>query len=238
MPSSKRVGIIQSNYVPWKGYFDFIASVDEFIVFDDVQYTRRDWRNRNLVKTKDGLKWLTIPVDVKGKYFQTIRETAIADAAWPEQHLAMLRHAYGRAAHFRAEWEWIEPLLHSCAGIESLTAVNVRIIEAVCRRLQIATPIRQSSEFELVEGKNERLIALCKQTGATEYLSGPAARDYVDPALWEAANVRVLYKSYEGYPEYAQLHPPFEHGVSILDLLFNTGADAARYVRSAVAVTS
>ena len=82
MSNAKKVAILQSNYIPWKGYFDMIASVDEFILYDDMQYTRRDWRNRNQIKTAQGLKWLTIPVCVKGKYYQKIRDTEIAKSNW------------------------------------------------------------------------------------------------------------------------------------------------------------
>lgn len=238
MGAKKRLGIIQSNYIPWKGYFDFIASVDEFVILDDVQYTRRDWRNRNLIKTKDGLKWLTIPVEVKGKYTQSIYDTSIANGAWTNEHLATLRHTYARAPHFQETWEWLQPSYEACARESKLSAVNVCLLRAVCERLDIATPIRLSSEFELVDGKNERLISICVQAGATEYLSGPAARDYMLPELWESAGITVDYKSYGGYPEYPQMYPPFEHGVSVLDLLFNTGAQARSYLRNATASTA
>ncbi|MFW5835685.1 MAG: WbqC family protein, partial [bacterium] len=96
----KKIAILQSNYIPWKGYFDIINYVDEFIVYDDAQYTRRDWRNRNLIKTPRGLKWLTIPVEVKGKYTQTIYETKIADKNWAEKHWKSIRHNYNEADCF------------------------------------------------------------------------------------------------------------------------------------------
>jgi hypothetical protein len=226
----KRVGIIQSNYIPWKGYFDFIASVDEFVFLDDVQYTRRDWRNRNRIKTQRGLSWLTIPVDAKGNYLEPIDRIRIADPNWVDEHLGTLRHAYARAAHFKQEWEWIEPLYRSVQSMELLSAVNRRLTEGICRRLNIETPFRLSRDVATVHGKNERLLAICRALGATEYLSGPAARPYIDETAWNAAGIKVLYKSYEGYPEYPQLHGTFEHHVTVLDVLFNTGNDAQRYL--------
>lgn len=227
-----RVGIIQSNYVPWKGYFDFIASVDHFVFLDDVQYTRRDWRNRNKIKTKDGLHWLTIPVDVKGKYLQTIDETEIADAAWIDEHLDSLRHAYARAPYFREEWAWIEPLYAGLRGERLLSVVNRRLVEAICTRLAIRTPLHASRDFAAPDDKNDRLIAICRALEAAEYLSGPAARGYIDEARWLERGIAVRFKSYDGYREYPQQHGPFVHGVTILDLLFNTGSSAVDFLRT------
>lgn len=232
-----RAGIVQSNYIPWKGYFDFIDCVDAFVLFDDVQFTRRDWRNRNKIKTATGLHWLTIPVESKGKYHQRIDETLVSDNGWIDDHMNALRHAYGRAAHFRAEWPWIEDVFRACSSMPRLSQVNRAFIEAIARRLGIATPIHFSSEFRLDEGKNEHLIGICKDLGASEYISGPAARGYIDPALWEAQGITVRYKGYDNYPEYPQLHGGFEHGVTVLDLIFNAGPEAAQLFRSTPRVT-
>jgi hypothetical protein len=232
------VGIIQSNYIPWKGYFDFIASVDEFVLLDEVQYTRRDWRNRNRIKTRNGLQWLTIPVDVKGKYLQRIDETQIADEAWIDAHVTALRHAYARAAAFNEVWPWLEGVYHSLRGKQLLTEVNEELLRAICRRLEIHTPIRRSTEFSSHNGKNERLIQICEELGATTYVSGPAARGYMDETKWSDAGITVRFKTYDGYAEYEQLYPPFDHGVSIVDLLFHTGNAAPEYVRQRPATIS
>jgi hypothetical protein len=229
---SKRVAIVQSNYIPWKGYFDLINLVDEFILFDDVQYTKRDWRNRNLIKTAAGLHWLTVPVQVKGKYHQRIRDTRVSDSTWAQQHWQTLFHHYKRAPHFAALAPYFQGAYEKVAGMDYLSDVNRVLIEAICGILEIDTAISASMAFEIVEGKNERLLFLCQQASATEYLSGPAAREYLDETTFRAAGIQVRFMDYGGYPEYPQLHPPFEHGVSILDLLFNTGADAPRYMKS------
>ncbi len=202
------------------------------MLYDDVQFTRRDWRNRNAIKSPDGVRWLTIPVAVKGKYLQKINETAISDPGWRERHLAALRHTYAKAPHFREYFPWIESVYQKLTSAQ-LSQVNRLLIEAVCERLDIRTKIGSSSEYRLVAGKNERLVDLCLQAGATHYLSGPSARSYLDERAFVERGVRVEWMDYEGYPEYPQLYPPFEHKVSILDLILHTGSQAARYVRRA-----
>jgi WbqC-like protein family len=231
MPASKRIAIVQSNYIPWKGYFDLINMVDEFILYDDMQYTRRDWRNRNYIKTPRGREWLTVAVDVKGKYFQKIRETRISDPGWAQTHWTTLVHNYGKARHF-AEYRAIFEELYLGCNEELLSRVNFRLIEAICRLLGIRTRISWSMDYELVEGKTERLVDLCKAAGARHYLSGPSAKGYLEEHLFEQDGISVSYMDYSGYPPYSQLHGAFEHGVTILDLLFNEGPDAPRYMKS------
>jgi len=224
----KRVAILQSNYIPWKGYFDFIDSVDEFVLFDEMQYTRRDWRNRNLIKTATGLSWLTIPVAVKGRYFQKISETEISATDWRHEHLTAIRHAYARAPYFREVFPWIEELYAAASGT-NLSAVNRMLLERCCERLDIRTPLTNSIDYEIVDGKTERLVSICQQAGATTYVSGPAARDYVDARLFEAAGIELEWMDYEGYRDYPQLHGEFCGGVTILDVFLNTGSQAATY---------
>jgi hypothetical protein len=226
----KKVAILQSNYIPWKGYFDMIAAVDEFILYDDMQYTRRDWRNRNQIKTPHGVQWLTVPVLVKGKYHQTIRETEIDGAEWSAAHWKALERNYSRSPHFAEIAAWLEPLYLS-ESYSHLSQLNRRLIEATCRFLGIKTFITNSWEYTLVDGKTERLADLCTQAGGTEYISGPAAKDYVDEQVFADMGIRLSWFDYAGYPEYPQLWGEFNHRVTILDLLFNCGKDAPRYMR-------
>jgi len=225
----KKVAIVQSNYIPWKGYFDMIAAVDEFIIYDDMQFTRRDWRNRNLIKTSQGLHWLTVPVQVKGKYTQTIRETALQGNDWAGNHWKTLSLNYGRAPHFSSMKDLIEPLYARSYG--TLSELNRTFIEAICRELDIDTTISNSWDYDVKEGKSERLADLCLQAGANVYVSGPAAKDYLDERVFEDRGIAVEWFSYEGYPAYHQLWDDFEPGVTILDLLFNCGPDAAQYMK-------
>jgi hypothetical protein len=231
MGEKKAVAIVQSNYVPWKGYFDLIRAVDEFILFDDMQYTRRDWRNRNRIKTPQGGLWLTIPVESKGKYLQKICETAISDPGWPTQHWKTIGQFYAKAPYFGQYREPLEQLYRGCHA-KYLSQVNHLFLTAICQVLGITTRLSWSMDYSAVEGKTERLVSLCKQAGAAKYVSGPAARDYIDPAQFAAAGIELEYFDYSGYPEYHQLYPPFRHDVSIVDLILNEGPNAIRFMKA------
>ena len=224
-PVSRRIAIVQSSYIPWKGYFDLIGNVDEFVLFDDVQFTRRDWRNRNRIKTANGLKWLTVPVEMKGKYGQAIKDTRISDPSWREKHWKSLYHAYSKAPCFSQCAARIEDVYQD-ASDEALSQINYRFLTAICGILGIDTKITWSTDYEATGRKSERLLDICGQAGATEYLSGPSARAYLDESLFKEAGIDVLWMEYDGYPEYDQLYPPFEHRVTVLDLIFHTGTGA------------
>jgi hypothetical protein len=226
----KKVAILQSNYIPWKGYFDMIAAVDEFILYDDMQYTRRDWRNRNQIKTPQGVQWLTVPVQVKGKYDQKIKDTLIDGSDWATAHWKTLVQNYRRAPHFLEVAQWLEPLYLS-ESYTNISQLNRRFIEVICHYLGIKTIISNSWDYNLLDGKTERLADLCMQAGGTEYISGPSAKDYVDESVFNNINIQLTWFDYAGYPEYPQLWAEFTHGVTILDLLFNCGKDAPKYMR-------
>jgi hypothetical protein len=226
----KCVAIVQSSYIPWKGYFDLIRAADEFILLDDVQFTKRDWRSRNRIKTKDGLCWLTIPVHTKGRHQQRIADTTISDPGWSERHWQTIHSAYARAPFFATYAPRVRQAFER-ASSERLSDVNRSLIESLCQLLEIATPITWSSEYHPRQGRNERLIDVCVKSGATDYLSGPSARDYIDQAAFADAGVTVHFVDYSGYREYPQPYPPFEHAVSVLDLLFCTGPSAGDYLR-------
>lgn len=226
----KKIAILQSNYIPWKGYFDMIAAVDEFILYDDMQYTRRDWRNRNQIKTPQGVQWLTVPVKVKGKYDQTIRETELDGSDWAKVHWKMLAQNYRRAPHFEEVAAIFEPI-YLQHQYTHLSVLNRELIEAVCNYLGITTKISNSWNYRLIEGKTERLADFCAQAGGTKYISGPSAKDYIEESIFSERGIELSWFSYEGYPEYPQLWGEFTHGVSILDLLFNCGKDAPKYMK-------
>ncbi len=225
----KRVAIVQSNYIPWKGYFDLMASVDELILYDDMQYTRRDWRNRNQIKTPQGLQWLTVPVQVKGRFHQSIRETRIDGVGWAAEHWKTLQQNYRRAACYDSVVEWLQP--HYERPYEYLVELNHGLLRAIAAQLTISTHLTCSWDYQLIPGKTERLLDLCQQAGATEYVSGPSAQGYLDESLFAAAGIAVRWFDYSGYQPYPQLWGEFQHTVSVLDLLFNVGADATRYLQ-------
>ncbi|MDW3681745.1 WbqC family protein [Cupriavidus sp. CV2] len=226
----KKIAILQSNYIPWKGYFDMIAAVDEFILYDDMQYTKRDWRNRNQIKTPQNVQWLTVPVQVKGRYDQKIKDTEIDGADWALAHWKTLEQNYRRAQCFDEIKSWLAPL-YLDEHYTHLSQLNRRFIDAVCKYLGINTVISNSWDYVLSDGKTERLADLCAQARGTEYISGPSAKDYIEESVFSEKGIKVSWFDYSGYPEYPQLWGEFVHGVSILDLLFNCGNSAPRYMR-------
>jgi WbqC-like protein family len=231
MPDEKRVAIVQSNYVPWRGYFDLIASVDEFILLDDAQYTRRDWRNRNKIKTSQGSRWLTIAVEVSGRYTQSIYDTQVAEPDWAKRHWDIIRQHYARAAGFQELGGFVEELYASVPG-PGLTHVNRHFLERITSRLGIDTPLTLSIDYEPQGVKTERLLDLCLKAGATEYVSGPAARAYLEEERFNERGISVSWFEYGPYAEYDQIYPPFDPQVSILDVLLCAGGQAAHMVRA------
>jgi hypothetical protein len=223
--------ITQSNYIPWKGYFDAINSVDVFVVFDDVQYTKRDWRNRNLIKTPTGLKWLSIPVEVKGKFRQKINQTRIIDRDWQKSHLGAIRQNYQKAKCFEEVFPWIQELYLSCEH-KFLTEINLHFIRRINSFLGISTSIRSSAEFNLDAHKTQRLVNICKELNVTNYFTGPAAKNYIDEAIFCSNEIDIHYWSYDGYPEYVQLYGSFENGATIFDLILNEGKNANKFLKS------
>jgi hypothetical protein len=228
----KTICIMQSNYAPWKGYFDLMRLTDELVLYDDVQYTRRDWRNRNRLKSPSGVRWLTIPVKVKGRYLQRIDETTISDPDWAARHWSALITWYGKAPFFERYRPVLEEF-YAATRDRHLSQVNRRFLEILRDLLGISTPFSWSSDYPARGQKTERLLSICRAAGADRYVSGPAARAYLDEDRFRAEGVEVVWMSYDGYSTYPQLYPPFEHGVSVLDLLFSVGDDAPRYMLGA-----
>ena len=229
--AGKRIAIVQSNYIPWKGYFDLINSVDEFVLFDDVQYTRRDWRNRNRIKTATGLAWLSIPVSSKGHFDAPIKEIRVDDRTWSARHWRTIKASYARASHFRLYSAALENLYLGCDA-SHLSAINHRFLSGICEILGIGTKLSWSWEYEIIAGKTERLVSICRQADASVYVSGPSAASYLDARQFEAAGINLVYFDYAGYPTYRQLFPPFDHHVSVLDLILNEGPEARRFMLS------
>ena len=231
--NDKKVAILQSNYIPWKGYFDIIDSVDEFIIYDEMQYTKNDWRNRNKIKTPNGTQWLSIPVKTKGHISNLIRimDAELVDGKWAKSHWNTIVQNYKKAPYFSNYSDVFEKLYAECASEKLLCNVNYKFIYAIAEVLGIKTKISFSQDYGLIEGKTERLVDLVQKAGGAEYISGPAAKDYIDAELFDDAGIKLTWMDYSGYPEYPQLNPPFEHGVSVLDLIFNCGADARKYMK-------
>lgn len=234
---NKKVAILQSNYIPWKGYFDLISRVDEFVIYDDMQYTKRDWRNRNKIMTEQGLKWLTIPVLVKGKYYQKIQETKVSDRDWAIKHWKAICQNYSKSKFFERYRDIFEDIYLNCND-DGLSEINYKFIVAINGILGINTRIRWSHEFILDDERSERLLGICLACNANEYVSGPAAKDYLDESIFESKGIKISWMDYTNYEEYEQRYTPFEHGVSILDLIFNEGPNAYKFMKHVEGKTS
>lgn len=226
----KKIAILQSNYIPWKGYFDLINMVDEFIIYDEVQYTKNDWRNRNKIKTSQGIQWLTVPVR-QNKLEQKIKDTKIIDKKWNIKHWRTISQNYAKARYFKDYKDIFEELYSTC-NEEYLSEVNYKFILTINKVLGIQTKIRWSDEFSLEQGQTEKLLSICKQCNANTYLSGPSAKNYFNNDLAKRENIQVEWMDYSGYKEYKQLNSPFEHGVTILDLIFNEGPNVSKFMKS------
>ena len=225
---TRRVAVLQSNYIPWKGYFDIIHDVDLFVFYDDVQFTKTDWRHRNRIKASGGSQWLSIPAGQHGD--RLICDVELKASEWQARHWRTLQQNYSQCPHFLRYRAYFEHVYMGTVW-HTLSALNQSLIRHIARDfLGIQTEFADSRSFAASGQKLDRLLNLVSQTGATSYLSGPAAKDYIVPERFAERGVELRWKDYQGYPPYPQRFPPFEHGVSILDLLFNVGPDAPGYV--------
>ena len=224
-----KVGAIQSSFIPWRGYFDFIASVDRFVFLDDVQYTTRDWRNRNKIKTPKGVEWLSVPVLHKERS-QLVVDTLIDySTPWRKKHMGTWSANYRAAPYF-------DVLTEILSGLDSkvdstISQLNIKLIRIICDYLKISTPMLLSSELKLKGSKTDRLIDLLKKLNANAYLSGPNADAYLDKEAFRRNGIQLEYKSYD-YAPYPQLWGEFVGEVSVLDLIANCGPEARNLIRS------
>lgn len=226
--SEHTVAIIQSSYIPWKGYFDIIHDVDEFIFLDDVQFTVRDWRTRNRIKTANGTSWLSVPAGTNRH--RLICEVSLDEPGWQQKHWKTLCHSYSRAPYFRQYAAFFEELYLGQTWT-NLSHMNRSMTQRIALELLgIHTTFSDSRNYSAQGAKLDRILDLLKLSGATRYISGPMAADYIDPSRFETIGIELQFKNYSDYPDYAQLYPPFEHAVSVVDLIFNTGPHAPEYI--------
>jgi hypothetical protein len=221
------VGCIQSSYIPWRGYFDLIRRSDIFVFHDDIQYTKQDWRNRNRIKTASGLMWLSIPVR-KATTRGAIDEVEIDnDQDWGRKHWRIMAAHYRDAPFFSQYAGFFEEAL--TRRWDRLSSLNVYLISRICETLGITTHFINSRGLSLTGRKTDRLIQICRSCDATRYLSGPSARNYIEPEKFAASGVDVEYMVYD-YPPYPQQFGAFVEGASIVDLLFNCGPTSMEFI--------
>ena len=223
-----KLGIIQPNYIPWRGYFDFIAQCDYFLFLTDVQYTKRDWRNRNLIRTgPNAVNWLTVPTwnDSRGTPINSVQISY--REPWQQSHLNRFAEHYHLAPFYQEARQILENSFEP--GFERLASLTVDLTCHICRYLGITTRMGASTCLHSEGAKSEKLVNLCRMLGADTYLSGPRAKDYLDIDLFSRYNIRVEWMDYQGYPEYHQQYPGFDGAVTVLDVIANTGPQAAYY---------
>ena len=225
-----KIAISQSNYIPWPGYFCIIESVDLFIFLEDVQYTRRDWRNRNLVLSMDKAQWLTVPVITKGQYNQQIADVKIDGDQWKRKHLNTIYHEYKSSKHFDDVFTLYSECLEECT--ESLSSLNINLIKKICNYLSINTLLDSSEKIKSRNQANERLIDICKYYKGTKYISAPAAKNYLDTEMFNKEFIEVELFDYEFInnklfemslsrdgKNLSILHGLMHHGTSLINLL-------------------
>lgn len=223
--AGRRVAILQSCYIPWKGYFNIIGSVDVFVIYDDVQFSKNHWHNRNRIKTQAGPKWVTIPVSKGTTGFQRIDEVRISQP-FAIKHWRSIQQSYSKAKYFEECCGWLADLYRRADDLELLSDVNILFIKAISARLELETTFVSSTDFAKGNTPTGRLVDICRKLGCSQYLSGPSARSYLDQSCFAEAGIDIKWMDYS-YPEYPQLHGAFDHHVSIVDLIFNVGFSAA-----------
>lgn len=228
-----RVGIIQSSYIPWRGYFAMIAKCDIFLFLDSVQFTRRDWRNRNRIKTPNGPAWLSIPVHQKNNFYAPIDSIEAVDHAWIVRHLRSIELNYRRAPYFSDVFPQLVTVYSTLKRELSVSKINQSLIAAVCEMLDIKTSLRRDVDLldraQLEQlGPTARLLELAKAVGATDYISGPAARTYLDETLFATCGIGLTWMDYGELITYPQLWTGFDPKLSVVDALLNLGGAGAR----------
>lgn len=223
-----KVAVLQSNYIPWKGYFDLINDVDLFIFYDDVQYTKNDWRNRNKIKTPIGSQWLTIPVGTDLN--QLTCEVKLKNPVWHKKHWKTIQQYYSKSPFFYLYQDFFQKVYLDKTW-HYLSEINQYLIKSIAIDfLGITTEFKDSREYNVTGSNLDRLINLLQSTKADIYISGPSAKNYIDEKIFNQASIQLEYKDYSHYPEYPQRYPPFDHHVSIIDLLFNCGEQSSHYI--------
>ena len=227
---ANKIIITQSNYIPWKGYFTTMKKATHIILYDDAQYTRRDWRNRNKIITQKGPTWLTIPIDVKGKFDQKVNEAKVKNNQWPIDHWNKIRENYKKAPCFKQYSKYFEDIyLKQLPKYEYLSDINRIMLKECINLLDIKIEVLDSRDFDIRGGKTGKLINICKDLEANEYFTGPAAKGYMEESLFDENNIKLTYYDLENFPEYKQMWKGFSHHVSILDMFFNLGDETNKY---------
>jgi WbqC-like protein family len=227
-----KLAISQPAYLPWSGYFDLIDQVDAFVLLDSVQFEKQSWQQRNRIKTPTGLQWLTVPVVMRERFGQLIKEVEIRDCGFAKKHLRAIELNYARATFFKDYFPELRLVL-TCSSRSHLLDLNLRLIEWLMMVLGIRTRLFFSSSLGLVGKRTDLLAKICAHFGATQYISplGSAAYLLEEVDILHSRSIEVLFQNYS-HPEDRQMFPPFVPYASALDLVLNEGERAMDIVRS------
>ena len=222
--SATTVVVLQPGYLPWLGFFDQLRRADVFVYYDDVQYDKHGWRNRNRIKTQTGPQWLTVPVRHGGEGFPRIVDVEIdGRTPWARKHTASIRQAYARAPFLGRYMPALEEMLHR--KWERLVDLDFACAGLIADWLGIERRIQRSSAVGVTGERTERLVNICRHFGAGRYLSGDSAQSYLDVAAFQAHGIAVEWQQY-AHPAYPQLHGAFVPYMSAIDLVLNCGPEA------------
>tara|TARA_B100001996_G_scaffold103079_1_gene77409 strand:+ start:4610 stop:5290 length:681 start_codon:yes stop_codon:yes gene_type:complete len=218
--------ISQSNYIPWKGYFQLIFEADIFIFYDTVDFTKRDWRNRNQIMTPHGLHWLTIPIS--SKRGMAIEEIILPQGPWRRNHLETIRRNYSKFPYLQDVMDLLSPVFNN-EDITHLSEFNQTIIRRISEYLEIDTVFYNASEFNVNGERVDRLIRLCEKVGANTYLSGPAAKNYITNEF-DKKSLNLKWMEYGPYETYEQYGEEFSHHISIVDTIASLGKSSIKHI--------
>jgi len=233
-----RITILQSNYLPWRGYFDFMAKSDEFIVYDSAQYTVNDWRNRNQVKTHDGVRWITVPVVTKGRFGQRIADAEVVDHRWVKTHRSTVAACLAKAAYGTQVLDMLGACWDAAAKTRSLHEINVALLEAIHASFGFACRLSDDTAYGIdtldALSPSAKVAELARRAGGTRYLTGPRGLDYLDVADFATRGIGIDVLDYSTLVPYPQLYGDFVDHVSVIDLLANVGAQSAADLSSTI----
>ena len=228
----KKIAISQSNYIPWRGYFDLINYVDVFVFFDETQFTRRDWRNRNKIICNNDIKWLTIPLQNKGNYFESILNMRVKDNKWIGDHLNKIKSYYAHSKNFKKNFEIIKKI-YDKINSDKLSNINQGIIKEICKVLEINTKFYNSTEFvskKIIKNPSVRLLDICEKNLANTYVSGSAAQNYLDKNIFLEKNIKIEWFDYK-VEKSSDKNNLSDSNLSIVDNIMNFGLNKSKFLK-------
>ena len=225
-----KICILQPNYIPWIGYFELIKFSNAFIFLDDVQYTKRDWRNRNYINLNNKKYLLSIPVITKGRFNQKINEVKFFSQNFKENHLKLIKYAYFKSKYF----DEIYPILINAYNKDDnnlLSNFNINLIKVFSKYLKLNTNFFKSSDFKINSSSNKKLVEICKVINADIYLSGKKALNYLDESAFNQAKIKLKIVDYKNQKNYSNPKKNFIEKLSLIDLMFNQGSNSLNYLQ-------